>query len=111
MLNINKIVDAYVQAALFTDTDGGDSSDVAESAFETARDAVEDFVFLAGDFLDGLDEDFIGHNLWFSRNGHGTGFWARGLGNLGEILHRHAVSLGESSLFLSDDDGMYYFAA
>ncbi len=40
-----------------------------------------------------------GHDLWFSRNGHGTGFWDRGLGDIGERLDAAAAKMGECDLF------------
>ena len=32
-------------------------------------------------------EEFIGHNAYLSSEGHGTGFWDRGLGALGDEMH------------------------
>lgn len=31
-------------------------------------------------------EELAGHDLWLTRNGHGVGFWDRGLGELGDKL-------------------------
>ena len=45
-----------------------------------------------------LSDGDVGHNLWLSRNGHGTGFWDRGLGDVGDRLHAAAEVLGETSL-------------
>jgi hypothetical protein len=35
-----------------------------------------------------------GHDFWLSRNGHGTGFWDRGLGEVGDKLHEAANAYG-----------------
>jgi hypothetical protein len=34
----------------------------------------------------GYDEGHAGHDFWLTRNGHGAGFWDRGLGEVGENL-------------------------
>lgn len=39
-----------------------------------------------------------GHDFWLSRNGHGTGFWDRGL-TVGEALHTAARAMGEVYLY------------
>lgn len=43
-----------------------------------------------------------GHDFYLSRAGHGTGFWDRGLGDLGDRLHAAAQGYG------SPDDHMLY---
>jgi hypothetical protein len=40
----------------------------------------------------------LGHDLLLTRNGHGAGFWDRGLGELGERLSMWARSLGGADL-------------
>jgi hypothetical protein len=32
------------------------------------------------------DADRAGNDFWFTRNGHGVGFWERGLGEIGDAL-------------------------
>jgi hypothetical protein len=51
--------------------------------------------------------DYIGHDLWLTRNGHGAGFWDRGLGELGDRLTTAAHALGECSLVIGDDGKVY----
>lgn len=41
----------------------------------------------------------FGHDFSLTRNGHGAGFWDRGLGDLGDWLTRCAQSFGNSSLY------------
>jgi hypothetical protein len=49
-----------------------------------------------------------GHDFWFSRNGHGVGFWSRdGLGYLGDELTRAAREAGEVYVYLGDDGKVY----
>lgn len=44
---------------------------------------------------------YFGHDLLLTRDGHGAGFWDRGLGELGEYLTKHARALS-SSAYLFD---------
>ena len=44
-----------------------------------------------------------GHCFWLSRNGHGTGFWDRDLGAVGDRLHAKAKRFGEFNLYVGDD--------
>lgn len=47
-----------------------------------------------------------GHDFWLTRNGHGTGFWDRGLGELGQRLASYVgfqTSFPEVNIYLGDD--------
>jgi hypothetical protein len=44
----------------------------------------------------------VAHDLWLTRNHHGTGFWDRGLGEIGERLTKLADQLGEADVYASD---------
>lgn len=39
-----------------------------------------------------------GHDFWLTRNGHGAGFWDRGMGKRGEKLTESAHEFGESNI-------------
>ncbi len=45
----------------------------------------------------------VGHSLWLSRNGHGAGFFDGDIGGVSDRLQDAARSLGESSIYISDD--------
>jgi hypothetical protein len=60
------------------------------------------FCELAGDNLNGLDLTGVGHDFILTRNGHGAGFWDRGLGERGELLSSFAHSFGDINAFVSD---------
>jgi len=51
----------------------------------------------------------FGHDLLLTRNGEGTGFWDRGLGELGDRLTEAAKAYG-STLVDLDDDGVLIVA-
>lgn len=44
-----------------------------------------------------------GHDFWLTRNGHGAGFWDRGLGELGDTLDAASGIVGEVNAYLGDD--------
>lgn len=51
----------------------------------------------------------IGHDFLLSRDRHGTGFWDRGLRDVGQRLHDAAKVYGDSQ-FMPNDDGLTYTA-
>jgi hypothetical protein len=52
------------------------------------------------------DAEAAGRDFWYSRNGHGVGFWDRGLGEVGERLHKLARH-NEVTLYRGDDNLLY----
>lgn len=50
-----------------------------------------------------LEAEQMGHDFALTRNGHGTGFWDRGLGELGDALTELTKPYGESELFPCED--------
>lgn len=51
--------------------------------------------------------DWLGHDFALTRNGHGAGFWDRGLGVVGDRLTDAAHSYGSSDLYVGDNDLLY----
>lgn len=87
---------------------------------EAAKRAEEclDFMRYAGELLHdyareracGPDYDeweCAGHDFWLTRNGHGAGFWDRGLGELGNKLTEATKTFGGVDLYLGDDALVY----
>lgn len=63
-----------------------------------------DYVAQVGGDCDGLSaSECAGHDLWLTSNGHGTGFWDRGLGELGDALADAARAFGERHVYAHDD--------
>ena len=52
-------------------------------------------------------EERAGHDFWLTRNGHGAGFWDRGLGDLGDMLADAARVYGGVDLYPGDDGRIY----
>src|SRR4051812_29933619 len=46
----------------------------------------QDFIEANLEDLADLSAEQAGHDFWLTRNGHGAGFWDRGLGAVGERL-------------------------
>ena len=76
--------------------------DNAQTVVETD---LRNFCELAADDLNGLNLGQIGHDFILTRNGHGAGFWGRGLGERGERLSSWARSFGTVSAFISHSGG------
>ncbi len=49
----------------------------------------------------GMTDDYAGHNFALTRNHHGTGFWDRGLGEVGKVLTEASHAYGETNLYLA----------
>ena len=106
-----KILEGYLEAAIWTEEeqlDGASINDLSDEARKSANNDVIIFIEKAGDLLEGLDGAQIGHDLWLTRNGHGAGFWDRGLGEKGEQLTTIAKSMGEKYLYKGDDGELYF---
>lgn len=111
---------AYLECALWSGTDNSDDSggepldrnysfgDIAPATLAEMIADCRDFCEANAELLDGcgLDDGQAGHDFWLSRNGHGAGFWDRGLGDVGQALHDAAKVYG--SYDLSVDDGVIF---
>jgi hypothetical protein len=56
---------------------------------------------------DRYGEGMAGADFWLTRNGHGAGFWDRGLGKHGEDLTKAAKAYGSSDAYVGDDGKLY----
>ena len=118
----------YIACALWTATDSDgvpfdnythDESSLAGETLEKMKSDCTKFMADNGEDLElfgnvmGVGEtkpdfsDSAGHDFWLTRNGHGAGFWGRGLGELGDRLSDAATAFGESNLYAGDDGKLY----
>lgn len=82
-MDIDKIIKAYLNTAVWVHTDGDMEhlpegftvEDFTTEAVNLARRDIVLFVEHAGELLDGLDPHMVGHNFWLTRNHEGAGFW------------------------------------
>lgn len=125
-------LDAYIAASLWSSS-GPDSGpyacenledlfgpdDLAPECLASMRADCEDFLGSnASDLAEYCErmrneqwsgEERAGHDFWLTRNGHGAGFWDRGLGDLGGRLSAAAKVYGGCDLY-PGDDGLIYGA-
>lgn len=77
--------------------------DIHPDTYATMRADCLAFVVDNGDIGDMAAEQ-AGHDFWLTRNGHGAGFWDRGLGDRGDRLSALARPFGDFNLWT---DGEY----
>ncbi len=89
-------------------------SDLAPETVQTMKTECARFHLAACDYLDAankLDSSYTearaGHDFWLTRNGHGAGFWDRGLGEIGDKLTKIAKCRRETNLYIGDDGKIY----
>ena len=88
-----------------------DISDIAPETRAQARQDVEDFVGLLQregiNWQDAMSPEQFGHDFWLTRNGHGAGFWDRGLDALGDTLTKWADTFKAVDMYVGDDGKVY----
>lgn len=124
-MNIDQFFSAYVTCALWssTDDDGNplddihDEDDISADTLASMREDCENFIASNAELLAEYDTRMsceqwtgatrAGHDFWLTRNGHGAGFWDRGLGDLGCELSSTAEVYGSVDLYVGDDGVIY----
>jgi len=118
---LDKFTQGYLECALWSSTDeDGDSLDsvygvedfapvTLQGAVRECKDFQEDQQDLLKAAYDqrGYTADKAGHDFWLTRNGHGAGFWDRGLGEIGDQLTEASKAYGDVDLY-AGDDGLIY---
>lgn len=117
-LSIETVLSGYLEALDFTecgvDGDIPAGASLAQCALGKARSDCLKFINQCA--LQGLDQAWIvagmdaaqfGRDFWFTRNGHGVGYWDRGLGDIGDKLTKLAHDFGEVYAYLGDDGLVY----
>lgn len=113
MTDATSFARAYVEAAVFADCGPDDETSGAPWAPETderfARDAAAFFEAHRDDIADYESETDgnAGHDLWFTRRGHGCGFWEYPGVPSACRLDAAAKALGDLDLYLGDDGFVY----
>lgn len=114
--DISDVELGYLDCALWSSTgDDGEPLDVlgveaiAPETRVKMRAELTDFVLKNQRLLmiSGLQDTQIGHDFWLTRNGHGAGFWDRGLGAIGEQLTQACKAFPEVNLYIGDDGKIY----
>ena len=124
--NLDSFTSGYAVAALWSSTDnsrddGGDPLDDNYSVDDIASDTLEqmrrdcakfqrdnekdlDKAYKADVFVDGrrYNAHSAGFDFWLTRQGHGAGFWDRGLGAVGDRLTEASKKYGTFDLYVQD---------
>ena len=122
---LDEFTQGYIEAMFFTETGTGDDEELEHAtvdefapgeigkiqedcrAFQQANEELIGDAFYAGlDNGAAYEPIQAGRDYWLSRNGHGVGFWDRGLGEVGDKLHA-ACKYSERYLYRGDDGKLY----
>ena len=126
-MNLENFLRGYITAALWSSTDNADDTggepldanygpdDIEHETLDRMREDCTDFIASNAEdlakyaelYTRGREygiEDCAGHDFWLTRNGHGVGFWDRGLGALGDRLADAARVYREFDLYVTDAD-------
>lgn len=85
------------------EADGFTPDDLTDAAVESIREDITSFVTDNWTDVRGLDAAQTGHDFLLTRDRHGTGFWDRGLGDVGDRLTEAAYPYGESGFCVTDN--------
>lgn len=121
LANLDEFTQAYIECALWSSTDdsdesGGEPLDAnygpEDLSLESLRAAVDECAAFQKECSADLELAYAvrptydaanaGHDFWLTRNGHGAGFWDRGLGAIGERLSKAAKAYGGVDLVVSE---------
>ena len=112
----DKILNAYLHTALWSSIDENehplddkyDPDDFSDEAVELSKTDIVSFWGLAKDLIRGCDEEFVAHDFWLTRNGHGAGFWDGDYEN-GDELTEICKQFKELNPYAGDDGKIYFF--
>jgi hypothetical protein len=73
------VLNAYLECALFCENlDSGRTKPAFDAESKTtAIEDIKKLISLTNEMADDWDDSEFGHDFWYTRNGHGTGFWSR----------------------------------
>lgn len=117
--DLDDFLDHYIICALWSSTDnsrddGGDPmdknygpEDIDATVLDNLKSECADFIEANLSDLASMDAEQAGHDFWLTRNGHGAGFWDRGLGDLGHRLSDASKVYGSCDLYVGDGGKVY----
>lgn len=112
-MSLEKFTEAYIECALWSSTDNNDEP-LDSGDYELSGDArkqmvadCKSFYESHADLLETVDDEQAGHDFWLTRNGHGAGFWDRGLGELGRKLTDACKPYSSCDLYVGDDSEIH----
>ncbi len=106
-------IGGMLECALWSSTDfDGEPLDAAHGIQDIHPDTTASLIEDLRDFIEansddiaasGLDAAQVGHDFTLTRNGHGTGIWDRGLGELGDRLADAMRAYGSFDLWVDSE--------
>jgi hypothetical protein len=119
MTDLDLFTRGYIDAMFFTECHSDNPEleyatfdDLSENALELIKKDCAEFLSKNSALLDAaistIEYDLFqaGCDYWFTRNGHGVGFWDRNLGEIGDQLS-DAARYSEVYLYKGDDGKLY----
>ena len=116
---LDRFLQAYIECALWSSLGDDenpldatyDPKDIAPDSIQKMKDDCEKFLtdnigLILKTPLTYTTEQ-AGHDFWLTRNGHGAGFWDRGLGDIGGKLTKACHEFKEINLIVGDDGKLY----
>ena len=104
---------SYLECAAWSSTDeNGEPLDSYQFSDKAENRLKADLDKFCEEMTQELDEEYDGaggtpeqfaHDFWLTRNGHGAGFWDRGLGELGDKLSKMAKVHNSCDLYLNEE--------
>lgn len=116
---LDQFVSEYIVTLIWQapEDDNGDNldaytiDDMDTGDCKRIRDDCERFLAIAMLPLQNTPDSYTmaqaAHDYALTRNGHGVGFWDRGLGDIGEQLSSICDDMGEMDIYLGDDGKLY----
>lgn len=116
-MSLKTFTDAYIEAALWSSNDesndaGGEPLDRNYGPEDIAPATLAKMEKDCASFYEnwypfwkdesGYDDAHAGHDFWLTRNGHGAGFWDRGIAK-GKRLTLECKPYGSFDLYVGDD--------
>lgn len=109
----------YIEAMFFADIDTPDHdteglgiADLSSEAIAQIKTDCDKFQinnegFLNSAYSSEYDESRAGNDFYYTRVGHGTGFWDRGKGEIWDTLTKSSEGFGEIWAYQGDDGQIY----
>ena len=102
----DEFLSAYIECALWSSTDDDgvpldtnySQDDLSKDALQVMTEDCHVFQRINRSLINGVSESQCGHDFWLTRNGHGSGFWDRDLGQIGKKLTDAACIFRECNL-------------
>ena len=116
--DIDDVVSHYLDAMLFSSTDDDnedaeyldelhDRDDVEDKFKKVSAKKIKEFIRKNKSLLKkhNISGESVGHDLWYTPNGHGVGFWDRGYGDDGDKLTKSSEEIMGGTKYPYSQDG------